>query len=72
MPSNVIDITNPMEPIALAREMVERAPGCKAAFAVLVREDGSIWYDCCGHSKGEIVWSMEKMKLQILTSNAEL
>ncbi len=68
----VIDITDPTEPLSLAREMVERAPGCKAALAVLVRDDGTIWYDCSGQSRMEIVWALSKMKLQVLTDNAEL
>lgn len=70
--SNVVDITNPAEPISLARDMVERAPGCKAALAVLVCEDGSIWSDCNGHSRMEILWALERMKIQILTDDAEL
>ena len=64
--SNVVDITDPAEPISLARGMVERAPGATAAVAILVRDDGTMWYDCCGHSRMEIVWALEKMKLQVL------
>ena len=65
--SNVVDITNPVEPIALAREMVERAIGCKAAIAVLVRDDGSLWYDCSGHEQAYILWALEKIKHDLLS-----
>jgi len=70
--NNVVDITDPAEPIALAREMVDRAIGCKAAVAILVRDDGTIWYDCSGQERMSIVWALEKMKLQILADNPEL
>lgn len=69
--SNVVDITSPAEPISLARDMVERAPGCKAAIAVLVLADGTIWSDCNGHARMEILWALEKMKMQILANDDE-
>ena len=64
--SNVVDITNPVEPIALAREMVDRSIGCKAAIAVLVKEDGSLWYDCSGHEVAYILWALEKIKHDLM------
>jgi hypothetical protein len=48
----VADITPTHEPISLAREMVERAPGCAAGVCVLVRPDGSLWYDMAGVRHG--------------------
>ena len=65
--SNVVDITNPVEPIALAREMVNRAIGCKAAIAVLVKDDGSIWYDCSGHEVAYILWALEKIRYDLMS-----
>ena len=62
----VIDITDPSEPIALAREMVERAPECVAALAVLVRKDGSMWFDSRGHRKADVLWALSKMQMEIL------
>ncbi len=69
--SNVVDITNPVEPIALAREMVDRAPGCKAAVAILVRDNGSLWYDCSGHERAYILWALEKLKQDLLDYEAD-
>ncbi len=66
--SNVVDITNPVEPIALAREMVDRARGCKAAIAVLVRDDGTLWYDCSGHEQAYILWALEKLKHDLMSA----
>ena len=64
--SEVADITPAHEPIGLAREMVERAPGCVAAVCVLVREDGSMWYDSCGHHRMEVLWALEKLRHQLM------
>ena len=59
--SEVADITPPHEPISLAREMVERAPGTKAGLAVLVRDDGSLWYDMAGHNRAALMWALQRM-----------
>ena len=59
--TDIADITPPSEPIALAREMVSRAVGTKAALAVLVREDGSLWYDMAGHQRKDILWALQRM-----------
>lgn len=61
MSAEVLDITPTDEPIGLARDMVEAAPGCVAAACVLVRADGSLWSDCCGHQRHEILWALQKM-----------
>jgi len=59
--SDVVDISPPHEPISLAREMVDEAPGTKAAVAILVREDGSIWYRSCGHECAYVMWALQSM-----------
>ena len=64
--AEIADITPDYEPIALAREMVKRAPGCVAAFCVLVREDGSLWRDTCGHRNLEVLWALEKTRYELL------
>lgn len=61
MSAEVSDITPPDEPIALARDMVAEAPGCIAAVCALVRADGTLWMDCCGHERHEILWALQKM-----------
>lgn len=62
----VADITPRHEPIGLAREMVNRAPGTKAALAVLVREDGSLWYDMAGHERAYIMWALQRMVNELM------
>ena len=56
-PAKVADITPAYEPISLAREMVEQAPGSVAAFAILIAEDGEMWRRSCGHTKKDVVWA---------------
>ncbi len=62
----VADITPANEPISLAKGMVERAPGAVAALAVLVKEDGTMWYDCCGHQRMHILWALQRMLFTIM------
>lgn len=59
--SEVSDITPHHEPISLAREMVERAPGAAAGVCVLVKPDGSIWYDMAGHHRADVMWALQRM-----------
>ena len=58
---DIIDISQPHEPIALAREMVVRAPGCKAAMAILVGRDGNLWWDMSGTDRAYVLWALQKM-----------
>lgn len=62
----IIDIedmteTPPHEPMALAKEMVKRAPDCKAGVCILVTKTGGIWYDMAGHERQEILWALQRM-----------
>ena len=59
--TEVADITPPHKPVALARDMVERAPGCTAGVCVLVREDGSLWRDMAGQHKKDVLWALQRM-----------
>lgn len=59
--SAVTDITPLHEPIALAREMVERAPDATAAVCILVKSDGSLWYDMSGHRRVDVMWALQRM-----------
>ena len=61
MTDNITDITPGHEPISLAREMVKRAPGTRAALAVLVRQDGTMWYDMSGHDRAYLMWALQRM-----------
>lgn len=67
----VVDISPPHEPISLAREMVDRAPGNKAALAVLVSEDGNIWYEMAGHERAYIMWALQRMVHQLMSAPPE-
>lgn len=65
--NNVADITPDHEPVALAREMVERAPDAVAAFCVLVGKDGEIWRRACGHQKMEVVWACTRTIAELMS-----
>ncbi len=71
MTAEVIDITPADEPITLARAMIAEAPGCVVAVAVLVREDGSLWCDCCGHDKQGVLWALQKMIHELMEVDDE-
>ena len=58
---NVIDITPSRDPISLAREMERKAPKAKAGLAVLIDEDGLVWYDMAGCKNREVLWALQKM-----------
>ena len=65
--AEISDITPAHEPISLAKEMVERAPGCKAALCVLVKADGKLWYDMSGHERVYIMWALQRMVNILMT-----
>ena len=69
--NDIGDITPPHEPISVARDMVKEAPGCKAAVAVLVREDGSIWQDDCGHERAYVLWALERARQRLMSIDEE-
>ena len=69
--NDVADITPPSEPIALAREMVSRAAGTKAGLAVLVRENGTLWYDMAGHERAYIMWALQRMVHELMEGDIE-
>ncbi len=69
--AEIVDITPEHDPIALAREMVERAPGCRAGLVVLVRDDGSIWYDMAGHERAYIMWALQRMAHALMDADKE-
>jgi hypothetical protein len=66
--NDVADITPAHDPIAVARDMVERAPGCRAGVCVLVKADGNIWYDCAGRRSADVLWALNCMIHQIMTA----
>ncbi len=63
---SVIDITPPHLPIAVAKDMMERAPKAVAAVAALVEEDGTLWYDCAGYKRKDVLWALQKMIFEIM------
>lgn len=65
----IADITPAHEPVCVAREMVARAPEAKAAAAVLVRKDGSIWYDMTGHERASVLWALQKMIHELMNAD---
>ena len=65
--AEIADIIRPHEPITIAREMVKRAPGTKAALAVLVKNDGSLWYDMAGHERAYLMWALQRMVHALMT-----
>ena len=69
--AEIVDISPPSEPISIARDMVQRAPGCTAAVCVLVREDGTLWSDCCGHQRKDVLWALQRMILDLMADDSE-
>ncbi len=65
--SVVADITPKHEPVGLAREMLELAPGTVAGAYVLVQEDGVILFDTCGHDNRSVLWGLQKMCHNLMT-----
>lgn len=59
--NNIADITPAHEPIAVAREMVVRAPGCTAGVCILVKPDGTLWYDMAGSQRCEVLWALNRL-----------
>ena len=64
--AEIHDITPPHEPIGVAKAMLARAPDATAALAVLVRKDGSLWFDVAGHQRKDILWALVSMTQQII------
>ncbi len=67
----VIDISPDHDPIILARKMVERAPGTRAALAVLVDDDGSLWYEMAGYEKAYLMWALQRMVSMLMKDEIE-
>ena len=66
--ADIVDITPPHEPIGVARDMVKHAVGAKAGLYVLVSADDKVKWNMCGHSRRDILWALEVMKLELMTS----
>ncbi len=69
--AEIVDITPPSEPISLAREMTKRTPGSVAAVSVLVYKDGTMWSECCGHHKKDVLWALQDMIFQLMLDHRE-
>lgn len=67
--SEVTDITPEHNPIALAREMEERAkqPDCVTGFYILIFKDGTMEYEGCADRKKDLLWALELMKKKVLS-----
>lgn len=69
MSAKIHDITQGHEPVALARDMLAKAPECKAGFAMLENPDGSLWFEGVGHRKKDLLWALERLKHDIITED---
>ena len=67
--SDIPDITPLHEPIGVAKDMLERAPGCITAVGILVLGDGSMWFDSAGHARKDVLWALTRMIHELM--NAE-
>ena len=68
--AKITDITPKHYPLSLAKQMVEKAPGCTAGFCFLVNKDNTIWYDGAGHTQETLLWVLQRM-IFILMNDAE-
>ena len=59
----------PHDPVGLLEDGLEQAHARKAAAAVVVLVDGEgkLWFDCAGYHKKDVLWALERMKLELLT-----
>ncbi len=69
--AEIADITPAHEPIAVARDMVKRAPGCAAAVSILVKSDGTLWCDMAGHQRKDILWALQHMIHRLMSGREE-
>ncbi len=67
----IADITPEHEPIALARKMVTEAVGARAGVAILISEDGSLWYQMAGHERAYIMWALQRMVHLLMDTEPE-
>lgn len=69
--NDVADITPDHEPIALARKMAVEAIGARAGVAILISEDGSLWYRMAGRERAYIMWALQRMVHQLMDTEPE-
>lgn len=67
----IADITPEHEPIALARKMAIEAIGARAGVAILISEDGSLWYRMAGRERAYIMWALQRMVHQLMDTEPE-
>ena len=68
---DIADITPDHEPIALARKMAVEAIGARAGVAILISEDGSLWYRMAGRERAYIMWALQRMVHQLMETEPE-
>ncbi len=68
---DVIDITPEHEPIALARKMEAEAIGARAGVAILIGEDGELWYRMAGRERAYIMWALQRMVHMLMDTEPE-
>ena len=61
MTAKLADITPPHDPVSIARDMLEKAPGCRAGLYVLIDADDRMHWEMCGHQRKDILWALQKM-----------
>jgi len=69
--NEVVDITPEHEPIALARRMAVEAVGARAGVAILISEDGSLWYRMAGRERAYIMWALQRMIHMLMDTEPE-
>ena len=57
----------PYLPSSLAQVFANKAPEFKAAFVLGVNDEGDLWFDFCGVQRKDILWALEKAKLELLS-----
>ncbi len=53
-------------PEAMLEEIKKRIVGAQAIFVVIVKEEGMLWYDSCGHEKRDVLWALECAKIKLM------
>lgn len=63
------DITPDFKPEKLLKGMLDSAKQSKAAIVILLDENNELIYQSCGVKRVDILWTIEKLKLQVLGVN---
>ena len=63
---DIPDITPDHNPVKLAKVMMKKAPECVAGFYCLLTDDGGLIYDAAGIHRRDLLWALEKTRIELI------